>query len=260
MLISVVTPVLNGARTIDRALRSLAVQEAEFEHIVMDGGSTDETEAIVRRYEPLYPVTWHSQRDNSIYEGLWNGFERSTGEVMGSIGADDFYLPSALATVSAVFERHPEVEWITGIPSWYLEESKVSRTAPYAPVFPQWMIRRGLASSRLLGWLQLESLFWRRSLWERAKPYDILHRDKYAADFHLWRRFAEHARLRSVAAALSSFTISERQVSGRFRQHYLEEAAIRTKTMTPPAIGRVTLRLISTAMSGTVIDVADVNR
>lgn len=260
MLISVVTPVLNGAHTIERTLRSLAAQDASFEHIVMDGGSSDETEAIVRRYETVYPVRWFSQDDHSLYEGLWNGFERSTGDIMGSIGSDDFYLPWTLATVKAVFERFPDVQWITGIPSWFIEDSKVSRTAAFAPVFPRWMIRRGWASSKFLGWLQLESIFWRRELWERSDPRDVLLCSGYAADFHLWRRFAEHAALRTVGAALGSFTISDAQVSSVFRDRYLEQSGLRSGTMTPPRIGRLTLRLISNILSGTVINVADVNR
>ena len=75
--ISIVTPVLNGAKTIERTLQSLSVQRADFEHIVMDGGSKDDTEVIVRSYENKYPVQWHSQPDKSIYEGVWNGMQRT---------------------------------------------------------------------------------------------------------------------------------------------------------------------------------------
>ena len=115
--ISVVTPVLNGARTIARLMESMQIQKANFEHIVMDGGSRDETETIVRSYEGRYNLKWHQKRDRSLYEGVWNGMSKATGDILCYLNADDQYLPWTLATVRAIFERYPEVEWITGIPN-----------------------------------------------------------------------------------------------------------------------------------------------
>jgi len=226
MIISIVTPVLNGARTIGRTLKSLSEQTGDFEHIVMDGGSTDETEAIVRRYEAKYPVQWHTQPDKTLYEGVWNGMQRTKGEIMGYINADDFYLPWTLATVRHIFDQNPGVDWITGIPSWYFEERLVAMTSPIAPVWPQWAIRRGLASTRLLGFPQQESIFWRRTLWEKADPEKLLKSHRYAADYHLWRRFAEFTPLRTVNTVFACFTISQNQISGKFRSKYLEECGI----------------------------------
>lgn len=253
MLISVVTPVLNGAKTIDRTLQSLAGQQADFEHIVMDGGSMDDTEAIVRRHEGRYPVKWFSQSDKSVFEGMWNGLQHAQGDVMGTIFADDFYMPWTLATVQRIFDQNPTVDWITGIPSWYYEDRRVSMTATLAPVFPQWAIRHGLASSRLLGFPQQESIFWRRSLWEKAAPHDLLTTYRYAADYHLWRRFAQHASLRTVSTVLACFTISDNQISGKFRTKYLAECGIHSGDYSTSLPKRILSRIIYNLHWGQVL-------
>lgn len=253
MLISVVTPVLNGAKTIERTLQSLSVQRADFEHIVMDGGSTDDTESIVRRYEDKYPVKWFSQPDKSVFDGMWNGMSHAQGDVMGTIFADDFYMPWTLATVRAIFESNPDVQWITGIPSWYFEDRLVSMTASLAPVFPQWAIRRGLASTRLLGFPQQESIFWRRSLWEKAAPHDLLTTYRYAADYHLWRRFAQHTSLRTVSTVLACFTISDNQISWKFRSKYLDECGIHSGDYSTSVPKRILSRIISNLHWGQVL-------
>ena len=258
MLISIVTPVLNGARTISRTLDALSVQRADFEHIVMDGGSTDDTESIVRRYEGRYPVQWHSQPDKSIYEGVWNGMQRTRGDIMAYINADDFYLPWTLATVRAIFESHPEVQWITGLPSWYFEERQVGVTTSIAPVFPKWAIRHGFASTRLMGFLQQESMFWRRSLWEKVDPRTVLNTYRYAADYHLWRRFAQHAPLRTVSTVLACFTISDNQISGKFRDKYLEECGIHKGDFSLSASKRMLSRVISNLLCGQVLKASPV--
>lgn len=250
MLISVVTPVLNGAKTVERTLKSLAVQQAQFEHVVMDGGSKDDTEAIVRRYEGVYPVRFEQQADRSVFEGMWNGMERAKGDVMGTIFADDFYLPWTLANVSRIFEAHPEVQWITGIPSWYFEETGLQFTGTFAPVYLRSRIAAGWQSSRRFGFLQQESIFWRRSLWERERPEveRILKSYRYAADFHLWRIFARHAELRTVSSVLACFTISNNQISGKFRSKYLEECGIQGDTFDVPPAWKMINRLIAFAL------------
>ena len=225
MLISVVTPVLNGAKTIERTLSSLSKQRAKFEHIVMDGGSTDSTEEIVQRYAGSYSLRYFRQTDKSVFEGLWNGIEKTSGDIIGNIFADDFYLPCTLATVAAVFENNPDVQWITGIPSLQCEESGVVTTYPYAPIYLQKWIRRGFYAPNRLEPLQHESIFWRRSLWEnnREAAHQILLKYRFAAEFHMWRLFAQQAELRTVAAAFACFSVSPNQISRKNRDKYLEE-------------------------------------
>jgi glycosyltransferase involved in cell wall biosynthesis len=133
MLISLVTPVLNGAATIERTLKSVCVQQGDFEHIVVDGGSTDATPEIVEQYQRIYPVRLVRKPDRSLYEGVWNGMQGARGDVLAYLNADDIYLPWTFGTVRSVMKYRPEVQWLTGIPSWYFENTGASMTNGFAP-------------------------------------------------------------------------------------------------------------------------------
>lgn len=248
MLISIVTPVLNGARTIERTLRSVAVQRGDFEHIVMDGGSTDGTAEIVERYQSVYPVRVVRQPDRSLYEGVWNGMQQARGEVLCYLNADDLYLPWTLATVAATMEARPEVRWLAGIPSWMRDETGAAMTNGFAPVYLRGLIRQGWYSSARLGFMQQESMFWRRSLWTEAQPRDFLLNYRLAGDFHLWRRFSDFAGLHTVAATLACFVMSDQQASRTGLDKYLQECGLPPAKSQTPAWGRALHRAISSAL------------
>lgn len=245
MLCSVVTPVLNGARTIRRTLDSLSVQRGDFEHIVVDAGSTDGTVDIVKSYEGRYPVRLVQKKDRSLYEGVWNGMQETRGEILSYINADDLYMPWTLATVRSVMERHSEIQWLAGMPSWMDEDTGVATTCGYAPVYFRRFFQKGWYSSAKLGFVQQESMFWRRSLWEQSDPRELLVSNRFAGDFLLWRRFSERADLHTVAAVLACFVLSKQQVSRVNMAKYLAECGITGTSHAAPAWGRGVHRLLS---------------
>lgn len=255
MLLSIVTPVLNGAKTIERTLRSVAAQRGEIEHIVMDGGSTDGTAEIVERYQSIYPVRVVRQLDRSLYEGVWNGMQLARGDVLAYLNADDIYLPWTLATVAAVMKARKDVSWVTGLPSWMQDESGIAMTSPFAPVYLRGLIRGGWYREGSLGFLQQESMFWRRSLWEVASPRDLLMQYRLAGDFHLWRRFADFAELHTVAAALACFVMSRTQRSHTGRELYLRECGIIAQPQQRRRLFGILHRVISLMQSRRVLRV-----
>ena len=93
-LVSVVTPSLNQGRFLDEAIRSVAEQDYEpLEHIVVDGGSTDGTLAVLEQHPQ---VQWVSEPDGGQSAALNKGFGLARGEILAWINADDFYLPGAV--------------------------------------------------------------------------------------------------------------------------------------------------------------------
>ena len=253
MLISIVTPVRNGSRTIERTLRSLQVQKGEFEHVVMDGGSTDGTDAIVEGFRGSYPVRWFSQADRSMYEAVLNGIRHCRGDILGYINADDFYTPWTLATVRSVFEMRPDVDWIVGLPSWYNEGSGVGLTTTFAPVYPRGLIRRGWFCPDWLGCIQQEAVFWRRSVWDKSEAQDLLLKYRYAADFHLWRRFAERHTLFTVGSVFACYSLSNDQLSFRFRDKYMEECGRVGRPFRTRVWGKLVNRILSILLPSLVI-------
>jgi len=96
-LVSIVTVVYNGAATLERTIQSVLAQSHPFiEYIIVDGGSTDGTLEIIRRYEDRIAY-WMSERDKGIYDGMNKGVALCTGEWVGLINADDWYDPHSVA-------------------------------------------------------------------------------------------------------------------------------------------------------------------
>ena len=133
-MISIVTPAFNAARTIRRTLDAMCRQKGQFEHLVYDGGSTDGTPDIVREYAGRYPVRLLHGENLGVYGNVANAYREARGDILGWINADDFYLPWTLSTVARVFEVHPSVHWISGIPGWYYEDEDLAETMSFAPV------------------------------------------------------------------------------------------------------------------------------
>ena len=114
MKVSIVTPSFNQGQFIERTLQSVANQTgAEIEHVVFDGGSTDNTVEILRRFSPQ--VRWVSEKDKGQTDAVTKGIRATDGEVIGWLNSDDIFYPGAIARVVAVFEADPEIDVVYGM-------------------------------------------------------------------------------------------------------------------------------------------------
>ncbi|MBX2951937.1 MAG: glycosyltransferase [Leadbetterella sp.] len=106
MKISVVTVCYNAAKTLEQTIESVLGQSYnDFEYIVVDGGSKDGTVAILEKYEGR--IRYISEKDEGIYDAINKGIRMATGEVIGIIGADDFYPDREVLTrVAEAFRRN----------------------------------------------------------------------------------------------------------------------------------------------------------
>lgn len=94
MKISVITVTFNSAKTVRDTIESVLKQEyKDYEYLVIDGGSTDDTVDIIKEMEPKFEgkMRWVSERDKGMYDGINKGIRMATGDVVGIINSDDFY-------------------------------------------------------------------------------------------------------------------------------------------------------------------------
>ncbi|MDR1893605.1 MAG: glycosyltransferase [Spirochaetales bacterium] len=216
--ISIVTPCLNGGRYLEETINSVLNQGyPRLEYIIIDGGSADDSVKIIKKYESQLAY-WVSEKDGGLYDGIQKGFEKAGGEVMAWIGSDDMYHPKALFTVAELFSRYKEIKWLAGATTKFDEYGRTVHVSQ-SQKFVRWDFLMGDYK-----WLQQESCFWHRSLWEQAGSF--LNRElRYAGDFDLWMRFFRYEKLHITNALIGGFRErSSDQLSLDGMESYLAEA------------------------------------
>jgi glycosyltransferase involved in cell wall biosynthesis len=177
---SIVTPCLNRAGSIGRAVESVLAQTyPAFEHIVVDGGSTDGTLEVLARYSHLRVI---SEPDRNLYDAINKGLRLARGEVVGLLNSDDVYVAGAFAAAAQIL-TDPTVEMVIGGAEIFAIR-KGRET-----VLQRYTGRRatGLSEANAIGNVTLiNSCFWRRSLLERVGSFDD--RFPLAADKDFWMR------------------------------------------------------------------------
>jgi hypothetical protein len=248
--ISIVTPSFSQGRFIEETILSVLGQKIPgLEYLVIDGGSRDETTEILRRHGGQLAY-WCSEPDGGQYDAINKGFARTSGEVMGWLNSDDKHTPWTLSVVAEIFESFPQIEWLTTLfpLRWDVRGRAVRCVARTGFSRAAFLAGENLPTGSWYapGWLQQESTFWRRSLWERARGR-LDTRWKIAADFDLWRRFFQHAELYAVDTPLAGFRQHGDQKTGRQKEQYQREAMeiLREGGGRPPGHGRTSLRALA---------------
>jgi hypothetical protein len=150
-----------------------------------------------------------------VYDALNNGFSHSTGDIMGWLNASDLLHTNGLFVVGSVFSSLPAVEWLTGRPTRFNPNGMTVDIR----TLPSWSRYRFLAGANK--YIQQESTFWRRSLWEKAGgELNAAYRD--VGDFELWVRFFRHARLYSVDALIGGYRFHSDAISATDIERYNE--------------------------------------
>ncbi|MBS1788526.1 MAG: glycosyltransferase [Acidobacteria bacterium] len=197
--ISIVTPSFNQAAFLERTLRSVLDQGyPNLEYIVIDGGSTDGSIEILKKYESQLAY-WVSEQDRGQSHALNKGFKRATGDIIGWLNSDDLYCLGALHHVGEWFAAHPRDEVHYG--GLYLVDKDDHITDAH------WAVSPDVRYTYFVGMdVHQQSLFWRRSLMERTGAIDESFRFSMDLDFVL--RLMLHGQVSRTTRYL-----------GKFREH-----------------------------------------
>jgi len=224
--ISIVTPSFNQAQFLEATLKSVIDQNyPDLEYIVLDGGSTDGSVDIIRKYAS-HLAHFRSGPDGGQYAAIQEGLQWAHGDVMGWINSDDMYMPWSLSIVGQIFEKFPEVEWLTSLfPVFWDNYGRAVHTAARVAQTKNRFMRMRYATDPAGNgyFIQQESTFWRRSLWDKAGAR-LDTSLKLAGDFDLWCRFFQHAELYGVMTPLGGFRVHADQKTATSMATYTEES------------------------------------
>ena len=192
---SIVIPTLNQAETLEHTLLSIINQDyANFEIIVIDGGSYDQTLKVIEKYHEwiYYFVTG---KDNGQSDAINKGFDMATGQVYAWINSDDYYLPSTFSKVVKTFSN--DIDILVGAGDIITRDCKFLKH-----VKPMTMEQKNLVKWTEGDWIMQQSCFWTADLWKKSGGVD--ESLKLLMDFDLWFRFAKIGKSKVINETLAA--------------------------------------------------------
>ena len=235
--VTIITPSYNQAAYLPETLESVAAQKGVVvEHIVLDGGSTDETPDILRQWGGKL-AHWRSAPDDGQTAALAEGFAMATGEVMGWLNSDDcLWDDGVLAAVAEAFARHPEAVMVTG--------DTVLTDPDGVPVMIDMVLAPSTRQMRHTMAVPQQSTFFRREAYLAAGGMDT--RFTYCMDYDLFERISRQGKIVRIPRVIATFRLHPSAKTATWRdvfrrdlhacQHRhgsgaLHEAAIKLVTM-----------------------------
>jgi glycosyltransferase involved in cell wall biosynthesis len=189
-LVSIITPSYNQAQFLETAIRSVLAQQDDtftLEYIVVDGGSTDGSVDIIRRYADRLSW-WISEPDNGQAEAINRGFQHAHGEIIAWLNSDDLYLPGAISSAEQALQSDPASGMVFG--------NAITIDAQGVPlnklVFGDW----GLAELARFRIICQPAVFMRKAILDRTEYLDTNYH--FMLDHQLWLRMASLAPIRHV--------------------------------------------------------------
>lgn len=179
--VSIITPSYNQGNFIEDTILSIKNQDyPNIEHIIIDGGSTDKTLDIIKKYEGTYNIRWISEKDEGQSDAINKGFNIARGEIIGWLNSDDIYVfKDAIKSVVNVFQLHPEVDLIYGDVITINKENIIKRVSPLFDFNYKILLRYDFIAQ--------PSLFFRSEVIKKNKLKKELN---YAMDYEFWLRLA----------------------------------------------------------------------
>jgi glycosyltransferase involved in cell wall biosynthesis len=253
--ISIITPSYNYGHFIEQTILSIHNQDyPNIEHIVMDGGSTDNTKQVLEQYSHLF-THWESGPDRGQSHAINKGFAKATGEIVTWVNADDMLAPGALAAVALAFHTH-DVDMVAGICqlTWDGQPNgqHLTSCAP-GPLPLDDLLDLDNCWNKGQFFYQPEVMF-KRSIWEKAGGF-VAEDLYYSMDYEMWLRFAQAgARLQVIGRPVAIFRAHEAQKTALPEKFKRELVGVRTAFLertghvhagpTTPAVPKEQLRIV----------------
>lgn len=194
MKVSIITPSFNQARYLEQTIRSVLEQDCPgLEYFVIDGGSTDSSVEIIRRYESKL-AGWVSEKDRGQADAINKGIQASSGEIVAWLNSDDIYQPGAIQKAVETFQQHPEAGLVYGNVLSIDANSQSFNLQTFKPYTLKDLMSFCIISQ--------PAVFMRRVVLEQTGLLDLSYH--YLLDHHLWLRMAQRAPIVYIPQTLAA--------------------------------------------------------
>ena len=216
--ISIVVPTLNHGDTIEHTLLSIINQgDQNYEIIIMDGGSSDNTKDIIDKYRD-YITYFESRKDHGQSDAINRGFGFADGDIYAWINSDDYYLPNAFRLVKKTFSENKGIDIVVGSGDVVTKDCQFLKHI------------KGLEMKRdnLLGWhndqwIMQQCCFWTAEIWKKSGGVDEdLH---LLMDYDLWLRFSSLGRSKAIEDRIAIMRFYKEAKTVALRSRMKEEEA-----------------------------------
>lgn len=182
MKFSIITPSFNQAKYLEQTIKSVVSQKVDLEYHIIDGGSTDGSIDIIKKYAKEYPfITWQSQKDKGQTDALNQGLKKCKGDIIAYLNSDDYYFPDSLSKVEKYFSTHPNKLWLVG--NCKVSDPKLRWTFFLKHIWPiethPWFLK-------VFNTINQPSVFLRKELVQKVGIFD--ENFNYAFDYDYWLR------------------------------------------------------------------------
>jgi len=221
MEISIITTNYNTDKYLEETIKSVLNQKGDFEleYIITDGGSTDNSLNIIKKYKDK--LKYISEKDKGQSNGINKGLRMATGDIVAFLNADDVYTDGALDKVVTYFKENPDCMWLTGYCKIIDENGK--QIKKYITEYKNRKLRKFTFEQLLIeDCISQPATFWRRKLLDEVGYIDeSLH---YSMDQDLWARFAKKYRLHLIKDYLACFRFTSDTKTGSSVEKTLRES------------------------------------
>ncbi len=221
--ISIVIPSYNKIDYIEKTLKSIFIQNySNLEVIIQDGGSTDGTVDIIKKYAKKYPktISWTSKKDKGQVDAINKGLKKAIGNILTFINADDVYEEGALLAVGEYFRKHPGTLWLAG--KGRIINAEGEEISKWITKYKNFLLRFNKYTFLLIvNYLFQPSVYLNKKAYRKNGPFRGI--NSVVMEYDLWLKLGRKKMPNIIDEYLSNFRLSMDNISATQYKNVLKK-------------------------------------